>query len=37
MIVFYTGRVESFSFQMPSPTYPEVDFAARAVCELAFV
>ena len=37
MIVFYTGGVELFSFQMSSTTYPEIYFATRAVRELAFV
>jgi len=37
MIVFYTGVVELFSFQISSPTYPEIYFATRAVRELAFV
>jgi len=37
MIVFYTGGVEFFSFQMSSPTYPEIDFATCTVGELTFV
>jgi hypothetical protein len=37
MIVFYTEGGEFFSFRMSSPTHPEINFATRAVGELAFV